>query len=160
MNFLHRINDWRINRENQLFESLRVVSMPLARISFFIMFFWFGVLKMLELSPATGVIHTIHAHTAAFIPWQWYVVLFGMYESLIGLLFLMPGRERWALYLLVPHVLTTFAPLVLLPKLVWKGFLIPNLIGQYILKNLVIVALAMFMASYVSSESASVTKEA
>ena len=50
--------------------------------------------------------------------------------------------------MLIPHAITTFAPLVLLPGLVWKSFFVPNLIGQYIIKNLVIIALAIFIASY------------
>ncbi|MCS6992004.1 MAG: hypothetical protein NZL95_09135 [Chitinophagales bacterium] len=145
MGILKDINRFRIQQEDKLFSWLHRISLPLARIAFFAVFFWFGTLKMMELSPSIGVIHTIHEHTAWFIPWELYVFLFGAYECLIGVLFLVPGRERWVLYLLIPHVVTTFAPLLLAPKLTWKAFLIPNMIGQYIIKNVVIVSLAIFV---------------
>jgi uncharacterized membrane protein YkgB len=34
-------------------------------------------------------------------------------------------------------------PLLLLPTLTWQSLLIPTLAGQYIIKNIVIVALAL-----------------
>jgi len=46
-------------------------------------------------------------------------------------------------------MITTFGPLIIIPKLVWKGFMVPNLIGQYIIKNVVIISLAIFIAAYV-----------
>ena len=52
--------------------------------------------------------------------------------------------------MLVPHAIITFGPLIVLPALTWKQPFIPNLIGQYIIKNLVIIALAIFIAVYES----------
>ena len=123
--------------------------MPLARVAFFVVFFWFGVLKILELSPAEGVVHTLYQHTVPFIPWKVFIFFFGAYECVIGIIFLFPGKEKWALYMLIPHMITTFGPLIIIPKLVWKGFMVPNLIGQYIIKNVVIISLAIFIAAYV-----------
>lgn len=145
---LSRFNKRRLRTENTFFYFLRRISLPLSRIAFFIVFFWFGILKMMELSPSHAVVHTIYEHTAWFIPWNIFIVLFGGYECLIGVILLFPGKEKWALYMLIPHAVTTFAPLVILPGLVWKSFLVPNLIGQYIIKNLVIIALAIFIASF------------
>jgi uncharacterized membrane protein YkgB len=44
-------------------------------------------------------------------------------------------------------MITTFGPLVLLPQYTWKGFMIPTLAGHYIIKNLIIIALAIAVAS-------------
>ncbi len=115
-------------------------------------FFWFGILKMLELSPAEGLVHTLYQHTVPFIPWKIFIISFGAYECLIGIIFLFPGKEKWALYMLIPHMITTTGPLIFLPSMTWKGFLVPNLIGQYIIKNLVIIALAIFIAAYVNED--------
>lgn len=145
-----RFNQKRIANENTFFLFLRRISLPVSRFSFFLVFFWFGILKMMELSPAHGVVHTIYEHTAWYIPWTVFIFVFGAYECLIGIIFLFPGKEKWALYLLIPHAITTFGPLIVLPGLVWKSFMVPNLIGQYIIKNLVIIALAIFIASYES----------
>ncbi|MBK9729827.1 MAG: hypothetical protein IPO83_00785 [Chitinophagaceae bacterium] len=146
--FLERFNHRRIATENSFFLFLRRISLPLSRFAFFIVFFWFGILKMMELSPANAVVHTIYEHSAWFIPWHIFIILFGAYECVIGIILLFPGKEKWALYMLVPHAITTFAPLVLLPALTWKSIMVPNLIGQYIIKNLVIISLAIFIASF------------
>ena len=66
---------------------------------------------------------------------------------LVGISFLIPGLERLAIALLMPHMITTFMPLVLLPSITWKGFFTPTLEGQYIIKNLVIIALAFSIAA-------------
>lgn len=147
-----QLNRSRIKAENRIFGVLRRISMPLARVAFFVVFFWFGVLKIMELSPAEGVVHTLHHHTLPFIPWKLFIFFFGAYECVIGILFLFPGKEKWALYMLIPHMITTFGPIIMLPNMTWKGFMVPNLIGQYIIKNLVIIALAIFIAAYVSEE--------
>lgn len=104
----------------------------------------------MELSPAEGVVHSLYQHTVPFIPWKIFIMSFGAYECLIGIIFLIPGKEKWALYMLIPHMITTFGPLVLVPNLTWKGFLVPNLIGQYIIKNVVIIALAIFISASVA----------
>ena len=44
-------------------------------------------------------------------------------------------------------MITTFGPLVLLPTETWDGFMIPTLTGQYIIKNVVIIAIAMGIAA-------------
>jgi len=151
-NIFTRFNDARIAFENRFFSFLRKISIPISRGAFFIVFFWFGILKILELSPADGVVHTLYEHTLWFLPWSVFIFMFGAYECVIGILFLFPGKEKWALYMLVPHAITTFGPLIILPHLTWKGFLIPNLIGQYIIKNIVIISLAIFIGAYVSGD--------
>lgn len=40
---------------------------------------------------------------------------------------------------------TTMLPLLLLPQYVWDGFLVPNLLGQYILKNVVLISLGLML---------------
>lgn len=150
--FLGNLNRNRIRSENRFFHFLRRISLPLSKVAFFVVFVWFGVLKMLELSPAEGLVHTLYQHTVPFIPWKIFIMVFGAYECLIGVLFLFPGKEKWALYMLIPHMITTTGPLIFLPQMTWKGFLVPNLIGQYIIKNLVIIALAIFISAYVAEE--------
>lgn len=77
-----------------------------------------------------------------------FIVFFGVYEMLIGVVFLFPNMVRLAMALLVPHMITTFLPLVLLPSVTWQAFFVPTIEGQYIIKNLVIIALALAIASH------------
>jgi uncharacterized membrane protein YkgB len=39
------------------------------------------------------------------------------------------------------------SPLVLVPEYTWQSFLVPTLEGQYIIKNMVIIAVAIGIAS-------------
>ncbi len=126
---------------------LRKVGPPLARVALFVVFFWFGFLKLFDLSPAGPLVVSLIEKTLPFITYRNFIVCFGLYEMLIGISFLVPGFERFAIALLVPHMITTFMPLVLLPSITWEGIFIPTLEGQYIIKNLVIIALAFSIAA-------------
>jgi hypothetical protein len=121
---------------------------PAARVGLFIVFFWFGALKVLGLSPATPLVQALFEHTISFMNFPTFLVLFGLFECLIGLLFLIKGYERVVIPLLFIHMVTTFMPLILLPSETWSGFLVPTLEGQYIIKNLVIIAAAIGIASH------------
>jgi uncharacterized membrane protein YkgB len=126
---------------------MKRIAIPLVRISFFIVYFYFGLLKVLGYSPAEAIVKELWSHTLSSIPFYDFLNFFGFYEMIIGIIFLIPGKERLALYLLIPHMITTFGPVVLLPKFIWKGFMIPSLAGHYIIKNLIIVALGIAVAA-------------
>ncbi len=128
---------------------LEKICVPLARVSFFAVYFWFGLLKVLGLSPAEALVQELWSQTLSFIPFPNFVTFLACYEMAIGIAFLFPGLERLALYLLIPHMITTFGPLILLPKYTWKAFLVPTLAGHYIIKNLILVALGIALAAYV-----------
>ena len=117
--------------------------MPMARFAIFVVYFWFGLLKVLALSPANPLVADLLDKTLPFISFNEFIILFGLFEMLIGLMFLAPGLERAAIALLMLHMVTTIMPLVLLPAITWSGFLVPTLEGQYIIKNLALIAIAL-----------------
>lgn len=122
--------------------------MPVARFGLFVIFFWFGLLKVVGLSPASAVVERLFNQTIPFMSFGTFLILFGLFECLIGILFLIRGAERVVIPLLFIHMITTFGPLFLLPQETWSGFLVPTLEGQYIIKNLVIIAVAIGIASH------------
>lgn len=119
------------------------LSLLLARLALFVVFGWFGVLKVFSVSPANALVAALLARTLPWLTFSQFIIGFGIFEVLIGLAFLVPKWERVALALLIPHMLMTWLPLLLLPQLTWSGFLLPTLEGQYIIKNLAIIALAV-----------------
>lgn len=121
---------------------------PFARISIFIVFFWFGLLKVLGFSPADGLVRDLLHATIPFMPPATFMVLFGFFEMAIGILFLIPRKERFAIPLLFLHMITTAMPLFLLRSVTWSGFLVPTLEGQYIIKNLLIITAAIGIAAH------------
>ena len=132
---------------------LRVIALfrrtfvPVARISIFIVFFWFGFIKLLGLSPASPLAEALTEKTVGL---QYFDVLFitlAVIECIIGILFLFPKMTRIVIPLLLFHMVIVCSPLVLVPEYTWQGFLVPTLEGQYIIKNAVVVAVAIGIAA-------------
>ena len=134
--------------DRSVIHGLQKISSPLARIALFVVFFWFGILKLFMTSPANPLVASLLERTLPFITFHTFIILFGCYEMAIGILFLLPGVERVAIALLLPHMVTTVLPLILLPSVTWQYPFVPTLEGQYIIKNVVIIALALGIAAH------------
>ena len=132
----------------RLIHFFRRVSIPVARFGLFVVFFWFGLLKVIGLSPASGLVQRLFEQSIPFVSFHSFLIFFGLFECLIGILFLIHGAERLVIPLLFIHMITTFGPLFLLPQETWSGFLTPTLEGQYIIKNLVIIAAGIGIAAH------------
>lgn len=132
----------------QIINFFRRISVPVARFGLFVVFFYFGILKVLGLSPASGLVQALFEQTISFMSFDVFLILFGLFECLIGILFAIRGFERVVIPLLVIHMVTTFMPLFILPEATWSAFMVPTLEGQYIIKNLVIIAAAVGIAAH------------
>lgn len=126
-----------------LIESSRRYAIPFARGAFFLIFFWFGILKIVGASPAIPLVDDLLSVTLPFVSPDAFNVLFGSFEVLIGVLFLFRRFDRVVMPLFALHMLTTMLPLVLLSEATWQSPFVPTLVGQYIIKNVVLVALAL-----------------
>ncbi|HVY35722.1 MAG TPA: hypothetical protein VG982_00375 [Candidatus Paceibacterota bacterium] len=133
--------------DERLIRFFRRISEPTARIALFVIFFWFGLLKLIGLSPADALVHSLFERTIHFIPFDTFYILFALLECAIGIMFLIKGLERIVIPLLFLHMITTFLPLIVLPHLTWRAPFVPTLEGQYIIKNLVIIAAAIGIAA-------------
>ncbi len=136
------------NIDSKIIHFFRKIFIPSARIGLFIVFFWFGFLKVIGLSPAGGVVQRLFENTIPFMEFSTFLVLFGIFECLIGVLFLIKGMERVVIPLLLIHMITTFGPLIFLPEETWQKFMVPTLEGQYIIKNVVLIAAAVGIAAH------------
>lgn len=122
--------------------------MPFSRFAIFVVYFYFGALKVFELSPASPLVSALLAQTMPFISPEAFLIAFGLLEMLIGIIFLIPRLERLAVFALVVHLVTTIMPLFILPAMAWSSFLVPTLEGQYIIKNILLIALALGILSH------------
>lgn len=127
---------------------LRRWYLPVARFSLFLIFFWFGSLKVLGLSPASPLAEALTARTIGAAHFDTLFFVLSLFEVLIGLLFLFPKATRVVVPLLIVHMVLVCSPLVLVPDLTWAAFFVPTLEGQYIIKNAAVVALALGIASH------------
>lgn len=145
-----------MQRKNEQIEALdmRVIAffkrsfIPFARIALFVTFFWFGLIKLIGASPASPLAEALTAKTIG-PDFFWPLFLFlAFMECIIGLLFLIPKAVRVVIPLLIIHMLVVCSPLVLVPESTWQAPLVPTLEGQYIIKNIVIVAAALGIAAH------------
>jgi uncharacterized membrane protein YkgB len=125
---------------------MRAHGPPLARIALGIVFLWFGILKILDIGPAKELV----THTVYWVDARWFYPFLGFWEAAIGIGFLVRPLLRPAILLLALQMPGTFLPLVLLPhvcfrQIPWE----PTLDGQYIIKNLVLIAAAIVVGGTV-----------
>ena len=121
------------------------------RLSFGVIFIWFGILKPFGLSSAEPLI-------LATVPWmplfdgETWVSIIGWWEVVIGVAFLFRKTIRVAIFLLALQMVGTFMPLVTLPDVTFQAGLIPygpTMEGQYIIKNLAIIGSALVLGATV-----------
>ena len=120
---------------------------PTARVAFFIIFFYFGFLKLLGLSPASPLAEALTAQTIGMQYFDLSFTLLALFECLIGVLFLIPKATRVVIPLLFIHLAVVCSPLIIVPQMVWQQPFVPNLEGQYIIKNVALIAVAIGVAS-------------
>jgi uncharacterized membrane protein YkgB len=118
----------------------------LVRVPLFIIFFWFGILKVLEASPATELI----IETVFWMPFfsaETWVIVIGYWEMAIGVCFLNKKTTLIAVVLMFLQMTGTFLPLLILPEITFQNSnpFLPTLEGQYIIKNIIIITAALII---------------
>jgi uncharacterized membrane protein YkgB len=134
--------------DDKIIHWMRKISVPFARVGFFLVYFWFGILKVIGTSPANGLVNELLQATMPWIPFATFIVVFGVFEMVIGILFLKKGAERLSIFLLLAHMVMTFLPLALLPEIAWQGPWTPTIEGQYIIKNVIFIAMGMGLLAH------------
>jgi uncharacterized membrane protein YkgB len=117
------------------------------RIALGLVFVWFGALKFVPgLSPAENLVRA----TVPFLPAEFFLPFLGFWEVTIGLGFLTGRALRLTILLLFLQMPGTLAPVLLLPERVFTHIPVGlTLEGQYIVKNLVLIAAALVIGATV-----------
>lgn len=124
-------------------------SVDALRISLGLIFLGFGVLKFVPgLSPAEPLAaQTLDVLTFGLVPERIGLVMVAGLESTIGLLLLSGRWMRLALGLLAVELIGILSPIVLLPGEMFRGLLAPTLAGQYVIKDVVVVAAGLVVGA-------------
>lgn len=123
----------------------------LLRISIGVIYLWFGILKFFpHLSPAEDLAkETIQILTFGLISPSLSIILLAIWETMVGVLLISGFFCRVAMPLVVAHMIFTFTPLVVLPHLSFTHLPYAlTLVGQYIIKNIVIVSALLVIKSH------------
>ena len=118
----------------------------LVRIPIFIIFFWFGFLKIIDLSPAQQLVKDT-VYWMPFLSAESWTYVIGVWEVLIAICFLFKRTTLIAMILLFLQMSGTFLPLVILPEITFQNSnpFLPTLEGQYIIKNIIIITAALMI---------------
>lgn len=125
--------------------ALRRWSVPLLRGALGVVFVWFGVLKVLDLSPVADLV----ADTVYWVDASWFVPVLGVVEILIGLGLLLDRALRVVLAVLVLQLAGTFLVFVVRPGVAFQDgnpFLL-TVVGEFVVKNLVLLTAALVVGS-------------
>ena len=124
----------------------------LLRIALGVVFFWFGALKLVPgTSPADALAgQTIERLTGGLIPATTALPVLALWEVAIGVGLFIGRGMRVTLLLLFVQMLGTVTPLFLFPTETFSQFpWAPTLEGQYIIKNVVLIAAAIVLGATV-----------
>jgi len=112
-------------------------------ISIGIVYLWFGFLKFFpDMSPAEGLAKdTIDSILFGFIPSNVSIILLAIMEVTIGIFLLLNIFRKKIILLALIHIVCTFTPLFLFTEASFTNspFAL-TLLGQYIVKNIIIVS--------------------
>ncbi len=133
--------DWRVTRW------MAANGITLLRISLGVVFLWFGALKLVPgLSPAEDLVRT----TLPFLPMNLFLPFLALWEMAIGVGFITGKFLRFTILLLFLQMPGTISPVFLQPDRVWNLFPFGlTLEGQYIVKNMVLIAAGLVIGSTV-----------
>jgi len=125
------------------------------RVALGIVFVWFGLLKLFEVSPASMLIDDLLTATVPAVPVRPVVVALGAVEVVIGLGFLSWIAPRVTLLLFLPQMTATFGTLVFLPGTVFQRGdpLLLSLSGEFVVKNLVLLAAGLAVLAAVPTRA-------
>ena len=126
--------------------NIRVDVHTLMRIALGIVFLWFGVLKFFPgMSPAQDLAaRTIGMLTMGLVPANVSVPLLALWESTIGVGLILGINTRLFAWMLLLEMPGTMLPMLFFPHETFTRYpYAPTLEGQYIIKNLVLIAGAL-----------------
>ena len=126
----------KINRDRMLAVSIGIV------------YLWFGALKFFpNLSPADGLAkQTIELLTLGLIPQNVSILLLAILEVGIGLGLVFQFKLRIVVSIALAHLCLTFIPVLFFPSLSFaKAPFVLTLVGQYIVKNIIIICALMYI---------------
>lgn len=118
------------------------LKLQLLTISIGIIYILFGFLKFFpNVSPAESIgADTVYAITGGVISYKTGYFLLALLEVVIGLALVSGKFLKWAILAALAHMICTFVPFMMFPDLTLNSeVLAPTLLGQYILKNVILV---------------------
>lgn len=128
----------------------RHLSIPMVRLSLALVMLWFGIPKLFPGgSPAEDIaVRTVEVLVGGLFQDSAARLAIGVLEVGLGVALAVGRCMPMVLLVVLGHMAGTFAPLVLFPTETWHGPGVGTLEGQYIIKNVVLVAGVVVLAGW------------
>lgn len=118
-------------------------SVNMMRVALAIVYIWFGGLKIFGMSPAGELVEK----TVYWFRPEIFIPILGICEVIIGLGLLVKRFIPVTIVLLLLHMAVTFFPVFIVQTVCFSAFPYqPTLVGQYIIKNVVLISGALVIA--------------
>jgi uncharacterized membrane protein YkgB len=112
----------------------------LSRLSLATVFFWFGILKVANVSPVASLLRA----SIPFMAERPFFEILGVAEMIIGVGLLVNRLANQATALMILHLLGTLSLFVIAPRLIFAPtFPVLTLDGEFVLKNVVLITSAL-----------------
>jgi uncharacterized membrane protein YkgB len=109
----------------------------LLRLSLAAVFFWFGVLKLADVSPVTEMLRG----SLPFLARSPFIEMLGLAEMIIAAGLVVDRLSKQAAVLMVLHLICTLGIVLISPSLVFAPrFPVLTMQGEFLVKNLVFIA--------------------
>jgi len=105
-------------------------------------FFWFGFLKVVNLSPVVDLLQ----HTFSFFATQPFLGLLGLFEMLIAIGLLIPKIRKITIFLTILHLFGTISVVCIAPNILFAPYF-PALTmeGEFIFKNFILISACLML---------------
>ncbi len=127
-------------------------SIDVLRVAMGVVILAFGVLKYFPgISPAQGIVVAVNRIlTFGLMPDHVTLILFATVESIIGLSLITGWGLRMVIYPLAAWAVAILSPLALLTAQLFSGpYHAPTLMGQYVVKDIILLAAVLVVAMQV-----------
>lgn len=133
-----------------MFENLRSrkfcrIAIEIMRFALALVFLWFGLLKLFNVSPVLDVI-AISFPTIAEN--QILYLLLAILEIAIGIGIFLPRIQRFFLWVLIGHLLAATIGVLTSGYAFASNFPLLTFTGEFVIKNIVLMAAALVLISY------------
>ncbi len=121
------------------------VAVPMLRVSLGLVFVWFGVLKIFDVSPVADLV----ANTVYWVDPELFVTALGFFEVFVGVMLLFGWALRLTLLLFVAQMVGTFLTFIVLPEVTFRhgNPLLLTVEGEFVVKNLVLISAALVVGT-------------
>jgi uncharacterized membrane protein YkgB len=148
------VREWIVSTDRKIVGFLSEYSILFLRLALAVTFIWFGVLKVIGSSPVADLV----AQTLPWLPPEIVVPIIGVWEIFVGFGLLTRFALRVTLLFFFVQMAGTFLVLATQPELAFQNGnpLLLTTIGEFVIKNLVLVSAGLVIGATVRKPSETV----